>query len=364
MTTPEASERPKRGLVSRRGAIQTAAAVVGAAALASGFAGNAAAQSNTDYDPGDRRYPDPDIIILDPRFATYRVGNTPIQKLWSGTLWAEGPAWSGVGRYLLWSDIPNNRQMRWIEDTGEVSVFRNPSGNSNGNTFDWQGRQISCEHGNRRVVRYEHNGEVTVLADSFNGKPLNSPNDAVVHPNGSIWFTDPPYGSRLAGGYEGTPGAELYLPNSVYRIDPATGHLDKVADEVEFPNGICFSRDYDKLLVVDTAPTASIKIWDVADGTKLSNGRVFSDLKFKEGQARTDGIRSDIDGNIWASAAGGPGIDGVQVFTIQGERIGQILLPERCANIAFGGQKRSRLFMVASQSLYSLYVNTRGSHFC
>jgi gluconolactonase len=364
MTIPTASDRPKRGLISRRAAIQTAAAVAGAAALASGFAGNAAAQSNTDYDPGDRRYPDPDIIILDPRFANYRVGNTPIQKLWSGALWSEGPAWSGVGKYLLWSDIPNNRQLRWLEDTGEVSVFRNNSGNSNGNTFDWQGRQISCEHGNRRVVRYEHNGDVTVIADSFEGKPLNSPNDAVVHPNGSIWFTDPPYGTRAPGGYEGTPGGQLHLPNSVYRVDPTTGQIARVANEAEFPNGICFARDYDKLLVVDTAPTASIKIWDVVDGTRLANGRIFSDLKFNDTQARSDGIRSDIDGNIWASAAGGPGIDGVQVFTIQGERIGQILLPERCANIAFGGQKRNRLFMAASQSLFSLYVNTRGSHFC
>jgi gluconolactonase len=359
----DSSKRPAPGLLSRRSAIQTAVAVAGAAALGSAFTGSAAAQNNTDFDPGDRRYPDPDIIILDPRFARYRVGNTPIQKLWSGTLWAEGPAWSGVGKYLVWSDIPNNRQMRWIEDTGEVSTFRNNSGNSNGNTFDWQGRQISCEHGNRRVVRYEHDGSITVLADSFEGKQLNSPNDAVVHPNGSIWFTDPPYGTAAPGGYEGTPGGTLYLPNSVYRLDPTTGKIERVANEVEFPNGICFSRDYDKLLVVDTAPTASIRIWDT-DGEKLTNGRIFSDLKFKEGQARTDGVRSDIDGNIWASASGGPGIDGVQVFTIEGERIGQILLPERCANIAFGGQKRNRLFMAASQSLFSVYVNTRGSHFC
>ncbi len=164
-----------------------------------------------DYGPQapPTRYPDPDIIILDPRFAQYRVGNTVIKRLWTGALWAEGPAWNSAGRYLVWSDIPNDRQLRWLEEDGHVSEIRRPSGNSNGNTFDWQGRQISCEHLNRRVVRYELDGSVTVLADSFEGKRLNSPNDVVVHPDGGVWFTDPPYGTRAAGGYEGTPGGEI-----------------------------------------------------------------------------------------------------------------------------------------------------------
>lgn len=323
-----------------------------------------------DYGPNAMplRYPDPDVVVLDKRFAALQQGNTPIQRLWTGSLWAEGPAWSANGRYLVWSDIPNNRQLRWLDEDGHVSVFRSPSGNSNGNTFDAQGRQISCEHLNRRVVRYELDGSQTVLADSYEGKPLNSPNDVAVHADGSVWFTDPPYGTIAVGGYEGTPGGEVYHDCFVYRVDPSSGAVERVlpAGEMDRPNGLCFSPDFSLLYVVDTGEPKDIRVYDVVDGTKLANGRQFTDLSITvDGQkknAMSDGIRVDIHGNVWSAAAGGPGIDGVQVLSPEGERIGQILLPERCANLCFGGAKRNRLFMAASQSIYSLYVNTRGAH--
>lgn len=308
------------------------------------------------------RYPDADIISLDKRFDKYKLGNTPIQRLHTGTLWAEGPAWNAVGKYLLWSDIPNNVQLRWLNDDGHVSVFRNPAGNSNGNTFDFQGRQIACEHGTRRVVRYEHDGSMTVLADKWEGKPLNAPNDVVVHPDGGIWFTDPGYGSMMH--YEGVKG-ELHIKEAVYRIDPKTSKLSLVTDEIDKPNGLCFSPDYKKLYVADTGSPIPkpIKVWDV-DGTKLSKGRVFATMEFKEQNGGADGIRADEDGNIWASAGWvGHGYDGVHIFAPDdGARIGQILLPEICSNLCFGGPKRNRLFMTGSQSLYAVYVETRGAH--
>ena len=313
------------------------------------------------------RYPDPDIVALDPRFNKYKLGNTPIQRLHSGTLWAEGPAWNGVGRYLLWSDIPNDRQMRWLEEDGHVSVFRQPAGNSNGNTFDWQGRQLSCEHGNRRLVRYEHSGALTVLADKFEGKQLNAPNDAVVDPDGHIWFTDPGYGSLMH--FEGNKG-DLLLKEAVYRIDGNSGAIAKVTDEIYKPNGLCFSPDYKKLYVADTGMThypdapSVIKVWDV-DGARLRNGRDFTSMKLtgfdKAGLA--DGIRCDTDGNIWSSAGWvGEGYDGVHIFAPNGDRIGQIHLPEICSNVCFGGRKRNRLFMTGSQSLYSVYTEAIGAH--
>ncbi len=300
-------------------------------------------------------YPDPDIIALDPRFRRYILFNTPIQRLHVGTLWAEGPAWNGVGRYVVWSDIPNNRQLRWVEDDGRVTVFRNPSGHSNGNTFDQEGRQLSCEHGGRRVVRYEYNGDVTVIAESFEGKRLNSPNDVVVHPDGGIWFTDPPYGIR--GYYEGFM-AESELPNSVYRVDPATGSIRMVTDEIGAPNGLCFSPEYDRLYVADTGSGREIRVWDV-DGTALRNGRRHTQLTIP-GSGGTisgaDGMRCDVDGNIWAGAR-----PGVQIIAPDGATIGLIRLPETCANVCFGGARRNRLFMTASQSLFSVYVGIQGA---
>ncbi|HWP42232.1 MAG TPA: SMP-30/gluconolactonase/LRE family protein, partial [Blastocatellia bacterium] len=250
-------EQPAK--MGRRAFLAGAVAAAGAAAAFS---------QDRRYGPGAEpvRYPDPDILVLDKRFARYKIGNTAIQRLHTGALWTEGPAWNGVGRYLIWSDIPNNIQYRWLAEDGHVSVFRNPANNSNGNTFDWQGRQISCEHGTRRVVRYEHNGTVTVLADKWQGKPFNAPNDVVVHPNGGIWFTDPGYGSLV--NYEGNKG-ELEIKEAVYRIDPVSAKIEMVTDEVFKPNGLCFSPDYKKLYVSDTgsshypqAPKA-IKVWDV-----------------------------------------------------------------------------------------------------
>ncbi len=339
--------------------------------LGAGFAAAAgAAHAQRDWTGKDPvRYPDPDIIALDKRFNKYKIGNTPIQRLYTGTLWSEGPAWNGVGRYLVWSDIPNDRQLRWIEDDSHVSTMRSPSGYSNGNTFDYESRQLSCEHGNRRVVRYENSGSVTVVADKWNSKILNGPNDIVVHPDGGIWFTDPGYGTLMD--YEGHKG-ELLLKEAVYRLDAKSGQMTMVTDELFKPNGICFSPDYKKAYICDTGSThyaqapKNIKVFDVIDGKTLRNGRQYISMELAgKGAGMADGIRADTDGNIWVGAGWvGAGYDGVHIFTPEGERIGQILLPEICANVCFGGPKRNRLFMAAGQSLYAVYVEAHGAHIC
>ena len=338
-----------------------------------------------DFTPGAQpvTYPDPDVITIDPAFNALRLGNTPIQRLWTGGLWMEGPAWSGQGRYLVWSDIPNNRQLRYLDDDGRVTVFRSPSGNSNGNTFDFEGRQLSCEHGERRVVRYEHDGSVTVIADSYNGRRLNSPNDVAVHRDGSIWFTDPPFGGSLYEGVVDAPGGpsnqqgrlnaragqragagdlKRELPFNVYRVD-ASGRVVLVIDQDALgssPNGITFSPDYKKLYIVARGGVLS---GDITASNTLANVVPFSNFTVDGIRCGPDGIRTDVSGNLWCSSNAGNnvGYSGVTVHSPDGRLIGRIRLPEVCANVAFGGPKRNRLFMAAGQSLYAVYVNTQGS---
>ena len=307
--------------------------------------------------PGTR-YPDPRIEALDRRFP--KIGNAAIERIATGFRWCEGPVYFRDGGYLLWSDIPNNRIMRWLEEDGHVSVFRQPSNYSNGNTRDREGRLLTCEHDARRVTRTEPDGTITVLIDRFNGKPLNAPNDIVVASDGGIWFTDPGYG--ILGNYEGHK-AELELPTNVYRLDPRTGRAAVVADHFMRPNGIALSPDEKKLYIIDSGLTgpngpSNIQVFDIA-GEKLANGKVFvSDL----GASNTDGMRLDVNGNVWCSVGNGdPKEDGVRCYTPAGELIGKIHLPETCPNLCFGGKKRNRLFMCGSTSMYAVYVETQGA---
>jgi gluconolactonase len=300
------------------------------------------------------RYPDARLQILDQAFARFRINNAGVERLTTGYRWCEGPVWFGDQRCLLWSDIPNNRMMRWDEETGAVSVFRRPSNNANGNTRDRQGRLVTCEHGARRITRTEYDGTITAICDGFDGKRLNSPNDVVVKSDGSIWFTDPPFG--ILTSYEGHK-ATPELPTNVYRVGP-DGRVSVVTADVPRPNGLCFSPDESRLYVVASGDTPrTIRVFDVAgNGTTLTNGRVFVSC----GQGVPDGFRCDTDGNLWCGWGGGEDHDGVVVFTPDGKMVFRIHLPERCANLCFGGPARNRLFMAASQSIYAVYVDAQG----
>ena len=302
------------------------------------------------------RYPDTRIKILDAGFTPLVLGNAAIETIASGCRFTEGPVWFGDLRCLLWSDIPNDRMMKWEEETGAVSVFRKPSHYANGNTRDRQGRLITCEMDAQRLTRTECDGTIAVLADSFDGKKLTGPNDVVVKSDGSIWFSD--NGAGIRGNYLGHK-ATAELPYRVYRIDGRTGQITIAVGDMERPNGLCFSPDEKRLYVVDTpGGTKTTHVYDVVDdGTKLANGRVFFDAT----PGYADGIRCDTEGNVWAGFSGGEDQDGVAVFAPDGKLIGRILLPERCANLCFGGLKRNRLFMAASQSIYSLYVEAQGA---
>jgi gluconolactonase len=410
-------------LMSRRSVIKAVAAVAGAVAITPAVAsaqstgsqprtgppGPVDPPTTTTSPPRDFTAPsvyfaDPDILTIDPAFGDLMQGNTTIARLWHGDvngkpiLWAEGPAWNSQGKYLLWSDIPNNRQLRWLDDDGHVSVFREPSGNSNGNTFDHSGRQISFEHLNRRVVRYDHDGAITILAESWQGKRLNSPNDGQVHADGSLWFTDPPYGQQLYEGDVDQPGGRSFvsnesgvwnaragqpagfpmfkreLPTQVYRLDP-DGTLDAVVRDnaIPNPNGLCFSPDFKHIYVASTggnsqgpgSPAGKGDIWtaDVnADGKTVSNVRLWVDPVIDSVRCGPDGLRSDIFGNIWVSSNAGRnvGYNGITCWDPSGKLLGRIRLPEVIGNITFGGPKRNRIFMAGSTSLYAVYVGVQG----
>ena len=310
---------------------------------------------NSDWQPSPR-YPDPLIVVVDESFNRYRLPLAKVERLATGlTRWAEGPVWFGDARCLIWSDVPGNGMWRWDEETSATSVFRSPSAHANGNTRDRQGRLLTCEHLGRRVSRTEYDGRVVTLVDSFQGKRFNSPNDIVCKTDGSIWFTDPSFG--ILGFYEGEK-KEPELPTSVYRVDSA-GTISVVAEGINQPNGLAFSPDESILYIVESRSVPRrILACDVAGGTTLSNRRVLIDAGPK---GTPDGFRVAVDGNLWCGwGMGEAGLDGVHVFNPEGRLIGRIDLPERCANLCFGGVHRNRLFMAASTSLYSLYVNTQG----
>ncbi len=298
--------------------------------------------------------------VHDPRFNECLTGHGRVERLWSGARWAEGPAWFAAGRYLLWSDIPNNRMLRYDETDGSVSVFRSPSNNSNGNTVDREGRLVSCEHLARRVSRTEHNGAITVIADNYEGNRFNSPNDVVVKSDGSIWFTDPPYGHLTD--YEGEQGVSEIGNANVYRVDPMSGEVSPVCVDFDKPNGLAFSPDEKYLYIADTGASHTtggnkhIRRFDVKDsGQALGKSKVFADCT----SGLFDGFRVDRDGRIWTSAG-----DGVHCYLPDGTLIGKILIPELVANVCFGGARLNRLFICGTTSLYSAYLAINGISPC
>jgi len=330
----------------------------GGAAAAALLPGSANAQALPLGPLAGTRYPDPRIESLDRRFRS--IGNAAIERIATGFRWAEGPCYVRDGGYLVWSDIPNNRMMRWSEDDGHVSVFRSPSNYSNGNTRDREGRLITCEHDTRRVTRTEPDGTITVLMDRFEGKRLNAPNDVVVTADGAVWFTDPGYG--ILGNYEGHVDM-LELPPQVYRLDPRSGRATVAAGNFGRPNGIALTADEKKMYIIDSGVTgagapSNIRVFDVA-GERLTNDKMFL---ANIGPSMTDGVRTDVDGNVWCSIGwGDPKEDGVRCYSAGGDLIGKIHLPETCANLCFGGKKKNRLFMTASTSVYAVYVETVGA---
>ncbi|CDZ32678.1 Gluconolactonase [Neorhizobium galegae bv. officinalis] len=293
--------------------------------------------------------------IHDEAFRQLIVGSAAIEELYSDCRWAEGPVWFADLNCLIWSDIPNQRMMRWAPEGG-VSVFRSPSNFVNGNTRDRQGRLVSCEHGGRRVTRTEIDGSITILADRYQGKRLNSPNDVVVRSDGSVWFTDPTYG--IKSDYEGYRAAPEQDTRNVYRLDPESGDLEAAVTDFGQPNGLAFSPDETKLYVADSASSHDIKaprhirVFDVIDGRRLSNDRIFCSLD----NGLPDGFRVDVKGNVWTSAG-----DGVHCFSPDGVLLGKILVPQTVANLTFGGPRRNRLFITATKSLYSVFVATNGA---
>lgn len=296
-----------------------------------------------------------DYEVLDERFRACFNRTSHVERLWTGARWTEGPVYFPAHRSVLFSDIPNNRIMRFDETDGSVSVFRHPSNYANGHTVDRQGRLVSCEHGGRRVTRTEHDGRITVIADSYNGKPLNSPNDVVVKSDDSIWFTDPPYG--ILSDYEGDK-AEPENGFNVYRVDGKTGAITVVADDFIRPNGLAFSRDEKKLYIVDSAGGRTkgepkhIRVFDVAADGKLSNSEEFADCT----AGRFDGMRMDTDGRLWAATD-----DGVHCLDTDGTLIGKIKIPEICSNVVFGWPKRNYLYITATNSLYGVLLQVNGA---
>ena len=309
-----------------------------------------------DWETDNIVYPDPAIEIISDEFKKYVIGNGYIERIFTGSRWSEGPAWFGDGRYLLFSDIPNNRIIKWEEDNGTFSTFRSPSNNANGNARDLQGRLITCEHLSRRVTRTEYDGSITVLADHYENAKLNSPNDLTVHSDGSVWFTDPDYG--ILGNYEGDV-SESEIDPGVYRIDSSTLEISRMnTDQISKPNGLCFSPDYKKLYIADSGsinPRVTYEYLLSEDGKSINDGKIFIDTK-NDG---TDGIRCDTDGNLWCSAQNGT--NSISVYNPEGSLIGRIHLPEKPSNLTFGGIKKNRLFITASKSVYSLYVGATGA---